>query len=411
MDCRESSTKRSLLWPLFFLIVLVTLGKYNLYIGFALKPYMLFLIVYFLVKFSGFYLQRLHLFEAGMLLFYLMYSFSGAFSLYPASSIRIIIGIALYLLCYFLSKAIIGNAEQGMVERVISTVGILFNVLSLLLYVIGLKSLNFVMAGDRLTAFGVLMDRDYPRLIGLVEDPNYFVFYNSLFFTYYLCHTSSHKNRFGLALCVLTSVLTFSRGGLLVLLLIFGLYILLLNQPLKQLKLALGSLFTLLLGAYVLVTFLKFDLVGILESRMNDFSSDGGSGRFELWGRALNFFSTHMWTGIGANNFLDYNQYQYGDTLHVHNTFLEILAESGLIGISCFLLFVFLVLYQMYQFDVLRQKPYLFLTFVAYILQMASLSVIINDMFFLYLAILSVYLNQQGALAPHPIKVQGGVNV
>ncbi|SDN07746.1 O-antigen ligase [Fictibacillus solisalsi] len=380
-------------WALFVLILLVTLGKYNIYIGFALKPYILFLVLFFFIHFSFFYLQRLHLMETGMLLFYLVYSFSGSFSLYPASSLRIIIGITLYLLCYFLMKAIIGNASREMIEKSISTVGILFNLASLALYVWGLKSLNFVLAGDSLTSFGVLMDRDYPRLIGLLEDPNYFVFYNSIFFAYYLCHTGSRKNRFGLALAVLTSILTFSRGGLLVLILIFVLYIFLLNhQPIKQLKLVLGSLFTVLLGAYILVTFLKFDLYGILEARMNDFSKDGGSGRLDLWERAWDVFVSHPLIGIGANNFLDYNQSQFGDTLHVHNTFLEILAESGVVGVFCFLLFVLFVFIQMFQYRVHCNKPYLFLTFVAYILQMASLSVIINDMFFLFMAILSVYL-------------------
>lgn len=380
-------------WALFTLILLVTLGKYNIYIGFALKPYMLFLFLFFLLHFSSFYVQRLHLMEAGMLLFYLVYSFSGAFSLYPSSSMRIIIGITLYLLCYFLMKAMLGNASHDWIEKCIANAGILFNLASLGMYVWGLKSLNFILEGDSLTSYGVLMDRDYPRLIGLLEDPNYFVFYNTIFFTYYLCHTECNKNRIGLALTVLTSILTFSRGGLLVLILIFILYMFLLNhQPIKQLKLVLGSLFTVLLGTYILVTFMKFDLYGILEARMNDFSNDGGSGRLDLWGRALDVFASHPWTGIGANNFLDYNQSQFGDTLHVHNTFLEILAESGIIGILCFLLFILFVLIQMIQHQVHRDKPYLFLAFVAYILQMASLSVIINDMFFLFLAILSVHL-------------------
>ncbi|MDM5201028.1 O-antigen ligase family protein [Fictibacillus enclensis] len=392
MDYRLNEDYRSR-WALFVLILLVTLGKYNIYIGFALKPYMLFLFLLFLFHFSFFYFQRLHLMEAGMLLFYLVYSFSGSFSLYPSSSIRIIIGITLYLLCYFLMKVIIGNASQTMIETCISNVGIFFNLASLALYVWGLKSLNFVLEGDSLTSFGVLMDRNYPRLIGLLEDPNYFVFYNSIFFTYYLCHTESQKNRIGLALAVLTSILTFSRGGLLVLILTFVLYMFLLNhQPIKQLKLVLGSLFTVLLGAYILVTFMKFDLYGILEARMNDFSSDGGSGRLDLWGRAWDVFVLHPLTGIGANNFLDYNQSQFGDTLHVHNTFLEILAESGIFGILCFLLFILFVFIQMFQYRVPRNKPYLFLVFVAYILQMASLSVIINDMFFLFMAILSVHL-------------------
>lgn len=169
-------------FTIFLLFLLVTLANYYIYVGFAIKPYMIFLILFLTVHIGSFYFHRLHLFEMAMLLFYMMYSFSGAFALYPASSIRIICGIILYIFCYFIMKAVIGNSRDSVIERAISDAGILFNIASLTLYFIGLKSLGFVFEGDRVYQFGVLLDRDYPRLIGLLQDPNFFVFYNTLFF-------------------------------------------------------------------------------------------------------------------------------------------------------------------------------------------------------------------------------------
>lgn len=396
MSVNELSRKQTFPLSLFLLFFLVTLGKYNIYIGFALKPYMIFSLLFLMVHLGSFYFQRLHLFEIAMLLFYLVYSYSGAFALYPASSIRIILGISLYIGSYFVMKSIIGNSSFKHVERVLAYVGILFNMMSLGLYVYGLKSMNFIFEGDRIYQYGVMLDRDYPRLIGLVQDPNFFVFYNTLFFTYFLCHATSLRNRFGLLLCILTNILTFSRGGLIAIILVFSLYIIM-NEPLKKLKLVVSLVSSLMVVTSVAIVFLKFDLLGILESRIIDFSNDGGSGRFALWMRAWDYFSTHMILGIGAFNFSDYNLFQYGDTLTVHNTFLDILSESGLLGLFFYLLFIFFVLVQLIHQRVHKEKPYLFLTFIGYMLQIMSLSIIINDMFFLYMGIVATYLHMKQA--------------
>ncbi|MCM3598326.1 O-antigen ligase family protein [Metabacillus idriensis] len=378
---------------IFFLILLVTLAKYNIYLGFALKPYMFFLVFFLIIHVSSFYFQKFQLFEILMLAFYCMYSFTGAFSLYPESSIRMILGISLYIFCYLLMKFIIGSSTVQVIEKSVSSAGIVFNLASLSLYIVGLQSFNFIFEGDGIPKYGVLMDRDYPRLIGLLQDPNFFIFYNTLFFSYYLCNSNSVKNKIGLTLCILTSLLTFSRGGLISLILIFLLYALM-NNPIKQLRLIVGLIGSLTIVAFIAVVVMDFDIFGILGSRVSDFSSDGGSGRFELWGRAVDYFSSNVIFGLGAYNFADYNTFEYGDILHVHNTFLDILSESGLLGFCFYLLFVFIVFVQLIQSRLFKIKPYLFITFVAFILQMMSLSLLINDMFFLYLAILSTYLNE-----------------
>jgi hypothetical protein len=52
-------------------------------------------------------------------------------------------------------------------------------------------------------------------------------------------------------------------------------------------------------------------------------------------------------------------------------------------------------MYQLIESRVYKKKPYLFLAFIGFVFQMVSLSVIINDIFFMYLAILSIYLKNQ----------------
>ena len=401
---------------IFFLFFLVTLANYYIYVGFAIKPYMIFCGLFLVIHLGTFSFQRLQLFEVAMLLFYLVYSFSGAFALYPSSSLRIFCGIILYIFCFFIIRFMIQDVGHPKIERGVSDAGIVFNLASLILYFAGLKSFGFVFAGDRVFQYGVMLDRDYPRLIGLTQDPNFFVFYNTLFFVYFLCHAKSLKNKLGLILCILTNLLTFSRGGIFVMGLLLLLFIMIKN-PIKQFKLVLGIAIPLLVMLYTAIAYFNLDIVKILQSRMGDLSQDGGSGRLELWGRAWDYFISHMVLGIGAFNFMDYNQFQYGDNMEVHNTFLEILADSGLLGITSFCLFLLIVFIQIFRSNIPKNNPYLLLAFLGMILQMAFLSIIINDMFFMFMAILSAYLHEEQQLVknrrgllPFPLPQQKKAN-
>ena len=377
---------------LFLLMVLITMGKYNIYVGFAIKPYMIFCFLFLFLHLTSFYFHRFQLFEIFFFFFYFIYMYSGAFSLYSISSFRVMIGIVLYMVCYLIIKDIISQSKEAVIEVAISYAGIVFNLISLFLYILGLRMQGSLGNGD-FRAYGLLLDRESPRLIGVLQDPNFFVFYNTLFFAYFLCNRKSLKNKIGLTLCLTTSVLTFSRGGLIALVLLFCLYVAM-NKFVDQLKLLGALIISLSLMAYIAIVQLKFDMFGMLESRVEEFSSDGGSGRFDLWGRAFEFFSSHMAVGVGSFNFAEYNFYNYGDSLAAHNTFLEILSESGIIGLFFYLLFVLIVFVQLFQSQLYRTKPYLFLAFIGFLLQMVSLSLVLNDMFFLFLAILSAYLQQ-----------------
>ncbi|MGG1364482.1 O-antigen ligase family protein [Priestia megaterium] len=377
---------------LFCLFVLVTLSKYNVNIGFSLKPYMIFLFALLLLSFASFYVYKLQAYEVLLLLFYLFYCMTGAFSLYPEASLRIMLGVLLILACYFLMKYVIAEFHSGSIKRALTGAGILFNSVSLLLYIAGLQAVHFQFASDvEIIKWGVMIDRSYPRLIGVLDDPNIYVFYNTLFFTYFLTNSDSTKNKVGLLLSTLTSVLTFSRGGLIAMVAVLILY-LLITRSLNSLKTALSFVFLFGVLAFIAHFMTNFNVFTILTERADDFLHDGGSGRFSLWSRAFEFFSSHPFAGIGAFNFSEYNLFYYGEALYVHNTFLEILSETGMIGFCLYFSFLLLVLLQLLKQKIHKQEPYLFLTFIGFLLQMMSLSLIVNELFFLYLALLSGYL-------------------
>lgn len=385
--------KQRLLVTIFFLI---TLTNFNIYLGFAIKPFMIFLILYFLFQLQTFQFQRIYWYERILILFYLFYCYTGAFSRYTDSSLRILLGFTILIFCYFIIKHAMSNVPTPVIERAVGYAGVLFNAFSLIYYVIGLSAFGFQFQGDRIRKFGVMLDRDYPRLIGTVPDPNFYIFYNTIFFTYFLCNRKGALNKVGLLLCILANILTFSRGGLLAMVLIVLIYFFM-NNPIVQFKLLFGFITSLTFLGYFLMFQLNFDVMKIIESRISDFSNDGGSGRFHLWERAWGYFQANPLTGIGAFNFPNYNELHHGENIQVHNMFLDILAESGIIGFLLFLTFLLALTSVIIRKRIYKTNTYLFLSLIAIVLQLMSLSLIINEMLFLYLAVTSIMLTRSTA--------------
>ncbi|MCU5221349.1 MULTISPECIES: O-antigen ligase family protein [Bacillus cereus group] len=387
----ENNVKISMKW-IMLLILFVMLSKYNIYIGFSLKIYMIFLVIYFCLTIKKFHIQKLYFHEVVFLLFYFIYCLSGILSIYLNASIRMIFGVLLVLGCYFIMRNLLGNVEIAPLESSIVYVGLLFNIVSLILYIVGLQHFGLYGGEEREIFAGLLVDRGYPRLIGLLDDPNIFIFYNTVFFMYYMTNLHNMTNIIGLILCVTTSLLTFSRGGILALVLVVFVYVCT-SSFAKKIKI----MMSLLLFSVVIFSLSNSVMGGqlddILNKRISDFSHDNGSGRFTLWEAAFKYYISNPYIGIGAFNFSNYYEFQFNEKLYVHNTFLEILSESGTIGFLLYSAFLIILMFKLTQYTLFREKPYLLLTMVAFLFQMMSLSLIINEAFFLFLAIVVKYIS------------------
>jgi O-antigen ligase len=81
--------------------------------------------------------------------------------------------------------------------------------------------------------------------------------------------------------------------------------------------------------------------------------------RMAHWFAAWGMFSDYPWLGVGIGNYAvayyDYNLKEWPFSLgHAHNFYLNMLAETGLIGATCYLLFVMATL--VYAWRVARQS-------------------------------------------------------
>lgn len=114
--------------------------------------------------------------------------------------------------------------------------------------------------------------------------------------------------------------LTNSRGTMLALLAIVGLYV-----WRKR-----GLLVAGILGGGALAAMLA------LPSRLQDVdvSEESAFGRVDSWYEGMQMFTSHPIFGVGAGNYTDYNE------LTAHNSFMLVLAETGFIGFTIWLAFI-----------------------------------------------------------------------
>lgn len=120
---------------------------------------------------------------------------------------------------------------------------------------------------------------------------------------------------------------TYSRSGFLVIALIGGLY--LLRGNLAQAVVPLGLLGGVFITAVTLIPSLHKRIFGIGGA-----VQEGATGRFDLWQQAIDMWLESPVFGSGMSSF--YDRYHGA----VHNSYLQVLAETGLVGFLLYLMVI-----------------------------------------------------------------------
>ncbi|RYG61876.1 MAG: O-antigen ligase family protein [Alphaproteobacteria bacterium] len=96
-------------------------------------------------------------------------------------------------------------------------------------------------------------------------------------------------------------------------------------------KLWLGSLVAFVGGTVVLALTVSPEF---LSKRINDLNPEGGEGRSDIWKFALQQWESHPVFGIGVQSFrhLDFSGVTLKSGAHPHNSIVQLLLETGLVG-------------------------------------------------------------------------------
>ncbi len=195
------------------------------------------------------------------------------------------------------------------------------------------------------------------RLSGGIGDPNFLaaVLVVALLITLFALQTTRNRSArvvLGLAACICLAAifLTESRGGVVALVVATLVAIAYAGPVRRQILVSIAA------TAAFAVIYFSFAPPKSFQ-HLTTFTTNGGTGRSDLWTVAVKAFSQHPLAGVGAGNYtidepqflLNVNQNlpRADLVLHheaVHNTYLQVAAELGVVGTALFLFTVFVPL-------------------------------------------------------------------
>lgn len=386
-------------------------GFYFYGLSFAIKPYMLIILLAIPIMLNNRNISQLNRTERLMLVFFLCYGFLCIRIENINLGVRYLAGIFVVLLLYFSLREIFNSCSIKDIENVMENCGIIISFCSLTYYIWGLRNVGFNFAiSNRMRVKGVLFERGVPRLFGtLNQDPNFAAMMLMLYFFYYFFHLNKKKNYMGLFMSALCIVLTFSRTAFFsIIIAIFTTFIITKHARLKLDRSGIRNIIIIITLGIVFVIILiqgniKFDIYNIFMRRIGNIRSDGGSGRFELWKYGLQGWLEKPFIGHGGNQTKQYMKMVYGVEKELHNTWLEVLFESGILGIS-FLIYWMVSIWHGVLRVAKAKQIYICATIVGMAIMLASVSGLFNENNYLLLALVYKYSREYKLLHGDSVK-------
>ena len=176
--------------------------------------------------------------------------------------------------------------------------------------------------------FFLVQDYSGSRISGLFTNPNsyaFFLHYGVIFSFIYFYKEKGIKNLALLIIFVVAIYLSGSSGALFSSLIAISIYMLRKASLHKKIILLLAGISMLL----IVVSY-----TNTLNFLLTD---DGLESRLQIWAFTLNDFTSNLFFGVGFGNFREYLQSDYLS----HNLYLQVLVETGIVGIALFLLLIF----------------------------------------------------------------------
>lgn len=374
-------------YPLVVLSLSFLINGFFLDIGFRMIPlyFFCFPMLFILCMTKDFRLHKLNFFEIALLVFYIFAVFSSLYTISHELSFRFMMGLTIVIVCYVTLKSMAYDFPNYM--AVLRWSFRIFVSASLIYYLAGLSVIN--LGAEHTDFFGATVEKGIPRMIGLNNDPNICasaILFPLLFF----CFDKSVFSRTFFFFSLFCLLATLSRGGMLAG--VVGLFaaFFMVNSRVKLYYLGAGTLLGfVVIGVY---SFFSDTLSILFEKRINGMSSGGG--RFEVWNNALTLFDSNPHLGFGIFTFRHVSELNYDIPKFAHNTYLEVLVETGWIGFLLFLIFCFLIIINSFFVAVKSEEyQYLFPLTCAILFSMMSLSMYINPIFIFMVLLNSISLN------------------
>uniref|UniRef100_UPI00241E810E O-antigen ligase family protein n=1 Tax=Cloacibacillus evryensis TaxID=508460 RepID=UPI00241E810E len=337
-------------------ILALSFPALNIKVGISLKPYMIFWILVPIILFFKNKLEVLPVLLCEKFLVIFMFIYIATILTAQNKQVSLYYALVLfYMGVFYLSlRTLLCYIDVQTIKKSIFVSGMMFSIISISMYFIGLSQLSgppYTPSGTHV--FGVLIDRGIPRLSPFKGDPNMTAFPASIFFYYYLFNDRKMNkwdnlmNKLAMFFSIAAILLTFSKGTYIANLLTYFIAQAVIQKNKLRLVINYFNLaITLLLMSFLINEFFHINIAQIMASRFFIHTEDMGSvmsNRNVLWETAIKLFFQFPIFGIGLFNFREYSNH------YAHNTYLEILCESGVIGFFFYMAFILATVYSSYN--------------------------------------------------------------
>lgn len=242
------------------------------------------------------------------------------------------------------------------------------------------------------------------RYRGFMNDPNYF----SVIQVSALAYIIRDKNikfiyrRVYILLIIVSVLISGSKTGLITLLCYLSLRILehlfTTKKKISSIIISLVLILALLLVTIIAPSFIQsliknitnkipsFERAQYIFSDLDVAISGGGSGRDQTWELAIKVIKLSPIIGIGIGTYSDVSENFFGSGVLAHNTYLQLLAEWGLLIASVFFLYVLFILIKSNNSKKSNRELNLLLRDIIIIFLIGSLAISLNNarMFWLF---------------------------
>ncbi len=360
------------------------------------KLYMVFILFgagFILMKAPVITVYKLISYEICWLCFLVFNLFSFFYSENLNTSLSLFIGSILLILMYFVYRVVFSYAFS--IEKILIKLYFWFVIISLFFYFFGLYSFFILdmrpegVGYESRALFGVMFEDSRPRLRGIADSPNNFGLFIIIGYSLVLFSDSIVKSKILIPLIIFSIILTMSITTIIAMLIVTILFYV--RQP-RYLISMIGIL--LILSSLLAVFYYLTDdtyVLSMIEERLRHVSS--GSGRWELWGKTIEYISERPLMGYGLNQsrelFVDYRGYH-----STHNAILGIWLESGVLVLFIYLMFWFF-LFRSTVVLYLKSMPgsFLFpLSLAMFFFTMSNVT-IFTEIFTFFLVIASHYIH------------------
>lgn len=367
-----------------------------LLIPFSYTPLFVFLfLALFVILIEKIRFQKLEVYEL-FFIFYFLFSFS---TIIISGDIQRAFNLVLFNALLIISYvAIISYIKNINIIRFFDRLYValkLYVYISIILFIMGVIAyyVLHIPLDSSANIFGLHVDDIRPRFNGLATSPST---YGLIAMGFLLLGITTKKiTSFNIVLVLLTMFLTISWTVYLTFFSTFIIYSLL-KKKYKILFSIVFSITTFIgLGVYFINT--NEVLKNIIEYRIDNLMS--GTHRFQIWEMAFNSINEYLLLGRGYNYTPVFLKEMMGENSlsSLHNVFVQLLFEQGLVGVILFFLFFFSALFK--SFKVIKYNEntaFLFYWMIVLFIQMNAAIVIYSPNFLLFFIILKkITLTQQ----------------